>query len=141
MRAISAQVRKNNGKPLEIKSSSLEGVSPMVQNIAGALITAGVGVVSGGVIAAGHEAHNVQAQDIMDQIKKDADPTLLHRIFKALNWMEKAFTGRALSATIGEERVANYKKEILEYADSVMKLDSIGLVEIYPGSIKFAQAA
>lgn len=39
MKAISTAVQKNDGKPLEINAASLDGISPTMQNIAGALVT------------------------------------------------------------------------------------------------------
>lgn len=77
----------------------------------------------------------------MDQVSKNIDPSLLSRLGKGLNWVKEAFMGRKLSFTLGEERVANYNKKVLEYAENIMKLDEKGLTTGYPDSMKIAQSA
>ena len=77
----------------------------------------------------------------MDQVSKNMDPSLLSRLGKSLNWVKEAFMGRKLSLTLGEERVANYNKKVLEYAGNIMKLDDKGFTAGYPDSVKIAQAA
>lgn len=47
--------------------------------------------------------------------------------------------GRKLSFTLGEERVADYKKSILTFADGVMKMDAGEFATKYPELQKTAK--
>lgn len=82
MQSISEKVKNNKGKPLEIQASSLSGMSPMMQNIAGALVTTGVAVVTQGMGVVGHTAKTERAESYIDEIRKDTNPTLLSRLGK-----------------------------------------------------------
>ncbi len=141
MQSISEKVKNNKGKPLEIQASSLSGMSPMMQNIAGALVTTGVAVVTQGMGVVGHTAKTERAESYIDEIRKDTNPTLLSRLGKWLSWIGDALMGRKLSFTLGEERVADYKKSILTFADGVMKMDAGEFATKYPELQKTAKWA
>lgn len=49
--------------------------------------------------------------------------------------------GRKLSFTLGEERVAEYKKNILKFAEEIMKMDMGTFTEKYGELLKTAMGA
>lgn len=119
---VLSRVKANGDKPLEVKVEKYDGLPPLAHNLLGALATAGVLIMSRGVVMVGHEKSEVNAEKLIEEIRKETEGTFGDQAISVFAWIKDAFMGRRLSIHFGEQKAENYKTKIFAHTREVMGL-------------------
>jgi len=110
-----AQKEKNDNKDKNKESST-------TYNTVGAAVTVGVAIGTGGMITAGSEEHQMEADAFIEDFKARGNEGFGKKTGSVLNWVKEAYMGRKLSLTLGRERAAEFAEKASSYTEKVMKL-------------------
>ncbi|MBC7498302.1 hypothetical protein H7170_01535 [Candidatus Gracilibacteria bacterium] len=149
MKEVVKTIKNNGGKMPDIQS--VEGISPQVQTIAGAVATVLVAVGTSGIVIVGHEADRTTADTFIRELQKDTEGGVWNKFTNALVWIKEAAMGRKLSITLGANEkegnvekyygdIRNFTKEVMETPD-LSKSTNPQVKEMYMAAKAFATNA
>ncbi|MDD2892140.1 MAG: hypothetical protein PHQ95_04190 [Candidatus Gracilibacteria bacterium] len=96
--------------------------SSTTYNTVGAAVSVGVAVGTGGLVAAGSEEHQMEADMFIEDFKSQGNEDFGKETVSVLNWAKEAYMGRKLSLTLGRERAREFAEKAAKYTKEVMKL-------------------